>query len=334
MAEFRARANGMRMLSTSWNRNTIVNSEADWSPWSKQEGQSSDPPANTITFSRYSFSNPSTTSRVLYNAIQKGGSYNFNRLDYNLTEGEFDKDSNPEWISAETYEGNLSGDPSASKYGGSVTRMSREERSLGAVNNSWVATGTWELDELQSAQTTSSEYHTVLTASSDRFIGNDFVDTMNAGLENDILTGNGGDDYMIGGAGDDIIDGGTGDDQLFDSIGINQLTGGPGADRFYAWSTSGNARWTQNKPEVFWVTRKVSVGSKGSKKTTEYLFDPNVDIIQDFNIDEDLLYISGRSRFVVKSDGVEIWDGKRNVTAFLAGINDYQFLHQVRELPW
>ena len=331
MAEFRARANGMRLLSTSWNRNTIVNSQADWSPWTQKEERSIDPPGTEVRFSRVSLSNPSTNSRILRDATQKGNQYSFESLDYILTEGEASPGLGPAWISIETYRGNLAGNPAANVYEGLVTEASREERSLGTVNNSWIATGTWDFKDLEAAQTSSGAYHKVLTAASDRFVGNDSADTMNAGLESDVLIGNGGNDYMIGGAGDDIVDGGSGDDQIFDSLGINRLTGGPGADRFYSWATSGNGRWVQSKPELYWGKRIVETGSG---KKTQYFVDPNVDIVEDFNIDEDLLYISGRSRFVVKTDGVEIWDGKRNITTFLSGINDYQFLHQVRELPW
>lgn len=104
-------------------------------------------------------------------------------------------------------------------------------------------------------------------------IGNDLVsgnignDTLYGNEDNDTLFGYGGEDYLAGGLGDDTLSGGTGDDELDGSFdndeiygndGNDTLTGGEGSDQF--------------------------VFVKGQDLALDY-----VDIITDFNVEEDVL---------------------------------------------
>lgn len=332
MAVFQARGNGMRLLSTSWNRNVIFERETDWqapfrgAAFSEIYGQG-------IKIQKDAVDGARTSAMNFYEPSGNDGRLSFDVMQSVLTEGISTTSDIPAWTAVETYQGAFTGDLNTDTYAGTVRELSREERSAGTVNNSWNATGSWDLATLLGARSTSSAYHRVVTAGRDELIGSDFGDTMNAGLRNDVLNGYGGDDYLIGGPGDDQVRGGLGDDQLFDSFSINHLNGGEGADRFYVWSTENDGTWTRKKPDLYWDTRVIK--SKGKGKIKQYFVDRNVDIIEDFNIDEDLLYISGSSTFRIRPDGVQIWDSSgTNVTGFLEGLTDYQFFHQVRELPW
>lgn len=69
------------------------------------------------------------------------------------------------------------------------------------------------------------------------------------------LKGNGGNDTIKGYLGDDILKGGEGDDDLFGMAGYDELTGGSGADKFHFDSLS------------------------------------DLDLIEDFNIGEDKIYL-------------------------------------------
>lgn len=335
MAEFTARANGMRLLSTSWNRNVILNAQTSWGPWILGEATANSAYGEGLSRSRYSSDRSNASAKNFYATNQKQNKISFNTLESILIEGDSPSKQAPSWIAVETYTGNFSTTKKLDEYNGAVQTISREERSEGVINNSWSAKGSWDLKELQQSQGTSLAYHRVLTAGRDIITGGEFGDTMHAGLSNDQLFGNEGSDYLIGGAGNDRVYGGPGDDQIFDSEGINYLEGGPGADRFYAWTTGSNGYWVDKKPKTFWKTRTIKTNEPGNKPRKQYFVDDNVDIITDFNVDEDLLYISQSSAFRVTPAGVQIWNSnERNLVAFLAGMDDYQFLHQVRALPW
>ena len=78
----------------------------------------------------------------------------------------------------------------------------------------------------------------------------------------DQLFGNGGDDYLSGGEGRDVLDGGDGDDLIVSGPGGDIMRGGAGAD-------------------IFYIARSDNFGSSD-------LFQ---DVIQDFRVGEDILYL-------------------------------------------
>jgi T1SS-143 domain-containing protein len=97
----------------------------------------------------------------------------------------------------------------------------------------------------------------------DYIIGSDFNDVLVGLFGNDTLVGNGGNDTLIGNDGNDILIGGTGDDVLVGGQGNDTLTGSAGMDLF---------KW--------------EAGDHGTEGM------PDIDLITDFNPDEDKLDLS------------------------------------------
>jgi Ca2+-binding RTX toxin-like protein len=60
--------------------------------------------------------------------------------------------------------------------------------------------------------------------------GGDGDDTVNAGIDGEIVDGGAGDDVLHGGAGDQILRGDDGTDTLYGGPGADTLSGGPGTD--------------------------------------------------------------------------------------------------------
>ena len=89
--------------------------------------------------------------------------------------------------------------------------------------------------------------------------GNAGVNAISAGGGDDTLLGLSGNDQMAGGDGGDVLDGGDGSDRLEGGLGSDRMTGGAGADRF-VYSTAGST---------------------------------DVDVITDFNVDEDRIVLDG-----------------------------------------
>lgn len=93
--------------------------------------------------------------------------------------------------------------------------------------------------------------------------GNDFV---NGNEGDDTVNGGNGDDTLRGGKEDDLLSGGEGDDHLYGDFGDDTLIGGIGSDRFSF----------RNNPE-----------------TEETIEEEGTDMINDFNVDEDLIQLVG-----------------------------------------
>lgn len=100
-----------------------------------------------------------------------------------------------------------------------------------------------------------------LDGGNDEAYGRDGNDTINGGDANDILYGQNGDDILIGGLGNDTLQGGANNDTLYFGLGKDNVWGSTGADIFTVESASSTAL-------------------------------SNIDVIQDFNVAEDLLDLS------------------------------------------
>jgi Ca2+-binding RTX toxin-like protein len=61
---------------------------------------------------------------------------------------------------------------------------------------------------------------------------------INAGEDNDTVTGGNGADRIVGGEGHDVINGGRGEDRIYGGVGDDTLIGGQGRDRI--WAGDGN----------------------------------------------------------------------------------------------
>ena len=127
-------------------------------------------------------------------------------------------------------------------------------------------------------------------------------DVVFGGDGDDALKGSSGFDKLFGGDGDDLLNGGSGDDRLKGGAGNDQLVGGPGRDQF-----------------VF-----AAFGDKGSGFA-------GADVIDDFNVDEDVLSIVGgyifvrlQSQITDEAKGVKITYAGNGATIFLKGISKQQ----------
>lgn len=92
----------------------------------------------------------------------------------------------------------------------------------------------------------------------DLIYGNDGMDTIYGDAGDDVIYGNAQDDELYGMTGDDQVFGGSDDDRIFGNEGDDTLTGGSGGDEF--------------------------VFVKGQDLINEY-----VDVITDFNVEEDTI---------------------------------------------
>ena len=106
-------------------------------------------------------------------------------------------------------------------------------------------------------------------------------DTLIGGTGNDTLLGGGGNDNLNGGDGNDTLNGGDGNDQLSGGLGVDTMTGGIGRDIFTITQTGG------------------------------------VDIITDFNRDEDLIFLS----YDILNQLPNTFQGSRDVGAALFNKN-------------
>lgn len=90
-------------------------------------------------------------------------------------------------------------------------------------------------------------------------------DTLDGGSGHDTLAGNAGDDTLYGKSGRDILQGGEGDDTLYGGVGSDTLEGGQGND--------------------------ILVGGAGRDTFTFYQNSDDHDVIEDFVLGEDSLYL-------------------------------------------
>ncbi|WP_200962351.1 hypothetical protein, partial [Pseudovibrio sp. POLY-S9] len=111
--------------------------------------------------------------------------------------------------------------------------------------------------------------------------GNDLI---NGDLGNDVIHAGTGDDFVQGGAGNDKVAGGAGEDTLLGGIGDDILQGGDGDDKLSGGS--------QNDVLIGGAGNDELSGGDGSDRFVIRLTDADEqDVITDFNIDEDVIYI-------------------------------------------
>ena len=137
--------------------------------------------------------------------------------------------------------------------------------------------------------------------------GNAGNDTMSGGDGNDTLSGNDGDDFMYGGFGDDILSGNdgndtlrgnSGDDKLYGFSGEDLLMGGFGDDTLCGGTGNDVLLGEDGNDALF--------GGPGSDTLTggagsdEFVFvfgndlaGTDVDVITDFNVEEDVIVFQG-----------------------------------------
>jgi len=105
--------------------------------------------------------------------------------------------------------------------------------------------------------------------------GSNFDDTLTGAANNDLLEGNGGSDSLTGNAGDDTLRGGDGDDTIDGGDGNDSLSGGEGADTLDGGSGDD------------------SLAGGSDADTFTFASAHGNDVITDFNVDEDVLDLTG-----------------------------------------
>lgn len=125
-------------------------------------------------------------------------------------------------------------------------------------------------------------------------------DVIDGGSGDDVLNGNDGDDRLNGGSGDDVLVAGDGDDELTGGSGDDRLAGGDGDDRLSGGS--GDDRLDGGEGD------DVMTGGGGEDN---FVFGSGDDRVTDFDVDEDLIDLSGlgvtaqsfASRVVISQSG-------------------------------
>lgn len=137
--------------------------------------------------------------------------------------------------------------------------------------------------------------------------GNAGNDTMSGGDGDDTLSGNSGDDLMYGGFGDDILSGNQGDDTLSGNSGNDKLFGFSGSDLLLGGSGDDTlSGGTENDVLLGDDGNDALYGGPGSDTLTggadsdEFVFvfgndlvGTDVDVITDFNVEEDVIVFKG-----------------------------------------
>jgi len=128
----------------------------------------------------------------------------------------------------------------------------------------------------------------------DLLMGGTGDDDLDGGRDNDLLEGGAGDDNLLGGRdndylrgnqGEDRLEGEAGNDRLLGDLGDDQLLGGDGSDRLRGGEgddilAGGDAF------DILW-------GGAGADSFVITALDGGRDLISDFNVAEDMLYLTG-----------------------------------------
>jgi Ca2+-binding RTX toxin-like protein len=222
------------------------------------------------------------------------------------------------------YSGNLTIKSDLSSVTGTVTGIEENENNQ---EYSYLS-GSWEMSKLSNPNV--SQAFDYIVSGSDVFTGSAYDDRIEGRAGNDNIIGGAGNDFLAGGIGDDIITGSDGNDQISDASGLNYLNGGAGSDRFYIQITGSSGRWQRTHSGTYWDIRSVKrrVGGK-LKRVNEFFVDNNVDIIEDFSLSEDSLYVRGSGAvYDPRPEGIQIWDqSETNVISFIAGMTESQYLN-------
>jgi parallel beta-helix repeat protein len=124
-------------------------------------------------------------------------------------------------------------------------------------------------------------------AGNDLLKGNVGNDVLNGGLGNDYLTGGSGNDTLNGNEDNDLLEGDAGDDFLYGNSGNDILTGGSGSDILVGGG--GNDL--------------IDMGNDLESDTFLYTFGDGSDIIQNFDLGEDLFAITNIATVRVTTSG-------------------------------
>jgi len=120
---------------------------------------------------------------------------------------------------------------------------------------------------------------------------NDVIDLRNQAPSDDNIVAGEGDDWVMGGGGNDAIYGGAGYDHLFGDAGNDSLFGSSEND--YIEGGTGNDELSDG------IGSDTLVGGDGADRFVITPDDRSVDIIQDFELDKDIIDLSGfANRFV------------------------------------
>ena len=125
-----------------------------------------------------------------------------------------------------------------------------------------------------------------------------------AGSGDDVANGGGGDDIIGGGAGADTLSGGELNDTIYGSDGDDSIAGGDGKDILYG-GTGGDRVSGGNGDDMLWGGTGADTLTGGDGVDTfAFTAGSGLDIITDFNADEDVLMLAGTTTDFVKPEDV------------------------------
>jgi Ca2+-binding RTX toxin-like protein len=146
------------------------------------------------------------------------------------------------------------------------------------------------LIEIERIQFATGGIYSVLngTDGNDTLNGTTNNEYINGDAGNDKLYGQAGNDTLDGGVGNDTLDGGVGNDTLIDSKGNDVMVGGAGRDLFvFSKDSSLQASTIEKTPVLDALGRPIRpIGSFLQEKVS------NVDLIQDFNVNQDVIELN------------------------------------------
>lgn len=122
-------------------------------------------------------------------------------------------------------------------------------------------------------------------------------------------------------AGDDTVYGSYLDDQISAGTGVNHLFGNEGADAFIFGSSRGGS-WSARRSSE----RGLLLSRRKGDRRKRFFYDPDVDIVRDYQPAVDILCLAGRPAsysFVDTSDGTSVFSAKsqRNLVAVIQGVS-------------
>jgi Ca2+-binding RTX toxin-like protein len=133
---------------------------------------------------------------------------------------------------------------------------------------------------------------------------------------NDKLYGRAGNDTLDGGIGNDLLSGGAGNDTLIDSKGNDVMVGGAGADTFVFSKANSLQAATLEKTPVL-----DALGRPTGSFLTERV--SNVDIIKDFNVNEDVIELKFGIKNIAYDDFEYLMTRGDNAAFFQLGADTY-----------
>lgn len=152
-------------------------------------------------------------------------------------------------------------------------------------------------------------------AGDDRLLGGEGADFLYGGTGDDTLLGNIGHDFLRGGDDNDVLSGGDLNDTLYGDAGNDQLYGGDGRDDLFGGDDNDVLRGNAGQD-----TLNGGLGDDilyGGEDADRFVFSDGNDIIQDFDIAEDVIELINST----PAGFVDFGNGTNNLADFMTVVN-------------